>query len=212
MKGYAIILFSTQCAERRTAVTETQKSNLIYDEMSDKIINTAEEFALENGTENLTVRKILRSLGITNRVFYNRFHNIGEVLEKVYEKTVLKARNCIMARADAKKDFFENVYDLVSELILVSYQSRKRMSRFVFDTDSTENENRVWWTGEIKKMIDRAIENGFIKKVDSDVLSNSIWSFCRGYNADVVAQNIPEKEAVANFRYSFSFMIEGLKK
>ncbi len=193
-------------------MTGTQRNELIRDEMSDKIISAAEEIAVENGTEDLTVRKILRSLGITNRVFYNRFHNIGEVLEKVYEKTVLKARNCIMARRDAKNDFFENVYDLVSEIISMSYDSRKQMSSFVFETDSNEKDNREWWTAEIKKMIDHAIENGYIKKVDSDVLSHSIWCFCRGYNADVIAQNIPKEEAMANFKYSFSFMIEGLKK
>ena len=193
-------------------MTGSQKDKLIQDEMSDKIISAAEEIAVENGTEDLTVRKILRALGITNRVFYNRFHNIGEVLEKVYEKTVLKARNCIMSRADAKKDFFENVYDLVSEIISMSYDSRKQMSSFVFETDSNEKENREWWTAEIKKMIDYAMENGYIKKVDSEVLSHSIWCFCRGYNADVIAQNIPKEEAVANFRYSFSFMIEALKK
>ncbi len=193
-------------------MTGTQKTDLIRDEMSVRIIDAAEEIAIESGTEDLTVRKILRSLGITNRVFYNRFHNIGEVLEKVYEKTVLKARNCIMARADAKKDFFENVYDLVSEIISMSYDTRRQMSSFVFETDSIETENRLWWTSEIKKMIDYAIEKDYIKKVDSDVLSHSIWCFCRGYNADVIAQNIPKEEAVKNFRYSFSFMIEGLKK
>lgn len=193
-------------------MTRSQNNGLIRDEMSERIIDTAEEIAIESGTEDLTVRKILRSLGITNRVFYNRFHNIGEVLEHVYEKTVLKARNCIMARSDAKKDFFENVYDLVSEIISMSYESRKQMSGFVFETDSIETENRLWWTGEIKKMVEYAMENGYIKKVDPDVLSHSIWCFCRGYNADVIAQNIPKEEAVKNFRYSFSFMIEGLKK
>ncbi len=193
-------------------MTRSESGKLIRDEMSDKIIDTAEEIAVESGTEGLTVRKILRSLGITNRVFYNRFHNIGEVLEKVYEKTVLKARNCITAKNDAKKDFFENVYDLVSEIISMSYESRKQMSNFVFETDSTERENREWWTAEIKKIIENAVEKGYIKKVDSDVLSHSIWCFCRGYNADVITQNIPKEEAVKNFRYSFSFMIEGLKK
>ncbi len=192
-------------------MTRSQNNGLIRDEMSVRIIDAAEEIAVESGTEDLTVRKILRSLGITNRVFYNRFHNIGEVLEKVYEKTVLKARRCITAKQDAKKDFFENVYDLVSEIISMSYESRKQMSSFVFETDSQEKENREWWTAEIKKIIDNAIEKGYLKKVDSGVLSHSIWCFCRGYNADVIAQNIPKEEAVKNFRYSFSFMIEGLK-
>ncbi len=193
-------------------MTKDEKNELIRDEMSDKIIDAVEEIAVESGTEGLTVRKILRSLGITNRVFYNRFHNIGEVLEKVYEKTILKARNCITSKKDAKKDFFENVYDLVSEAISMAYDTRGQMTGFVFETDSSAKDNREWWTAEIKKMVEYAEEKGYIKKVDSDVLSYSIWCFCRGYTADVIARNVPKEEALSNFRYSFSFMLEGLKK
>ncbi len=193
-------------------MTKDEKNELICDEMSDKIIDAAEEIAVESGTDGLTVRKILHSLGITNRVFYNRFHNIGEVLEKVYEKTILKARKCITSKKDAEKDFFENVYDLISEAISMSYDSRGQMTSFVFESDSASKDNREWWTEEIKKMINYAEEKGYIKKVDSDVLSYSIWCFCRGYTADVIARNVPKDEALSNFRYSFSFMLEGLKK
>ena len=55
------------------------------------------------------------------------------------------------------------------------------------------------------------MEKGYIKQVDSDVLSYSIWCFCRGYNADAVGRNIPKDEAVKNFRYSFGIILEGLK-
>ena len=65
---------------------------------------------------------------------------------------------------------------------------------------------------EIKKLIDHAKKKGFIKDVDSWVLSYSIWCFCRGYNADAVARGLPRDEAIANFRYSFGYLLEGLKK
>ena len=44
----------------------------ITDEMSENIIRTAEELAFSVGADNVNVRTILRALGITNRVFYNK--------------------------------------------------------------------------------------------------------------------------------------------
>ena len=61
-------------------------------------------------------------------------------------------------------------------------------------------------------MIDYAMEHDYIKQVNSDVLSYSLWCFCRVYNADAVGRKIPKEEAVANFKYSFNFILEGLKK
>ena len=55
-------------------------SKLIYDEVSEQIIDITEKLTVSEGAHNINVRKILKHLGITNRVFYNRFHNIEEVL------------------------------------------------------------------------------------------------------------------------------------
>ena len=88
---------------------KSEPHELISDEMSKTIIYTAEKIAISEGAENLTVRKILQSLDITNRVFYNRFHNIDEVLNLVYEGMVLKIRESITADFDPQRDFFEQV-------------------------------------------------------------------------------------------------------
>ena len=56
---------------------------LIHDAMSETIVQTAAALALNEGAGAVTVRKIIRTLGVTNRVFYNRFHNAEEVLWSV---------------------------------------------------------------------------------------------------------------------------------
>ena len=43
--------------------------DLISDEMSRRIIAAAEQIARTSGAESVTVRSILRALGISNRVF-----------------------------------------------------------------------------------------------------------------------------------------------
>jgi len=189
-----------------------EKSKLISDEMSEKIIETAERIATTDGANTVTVRKILCELGITNRVFYNRFRNIDEVLKKVYLATALKIRESVFVKPDSQKDFFEYVTDIVTASLTVSYDTKMKFNQYIFENDSLSQSNYEWWTAEIKKLIDYAKEKEYIKDVDSDIMSYSIWCFCRGYNADAVGRNLPREEAIKNFRYSFAFLLEGLKK
>ena len=185
----------------------------ITDEMSEKIIETAEMLVTANGAHTITVRQILQNLGITNRVFYNRFDNIHEVLEIVYRRTILKIRESLNIKADikSKKDFFEYIMDVVVHSLTSSYDHKMNFNRYVFENDCISDENFKWWCGEIKKLINFALEHKYIKPVNVDVLSYSVWCFVRGYNADAVSRNIPREEAVEYFRYSFGFLIEGLK-
>lgn len=189
-----------------------KETRLIVDEMSDKIIETAEKLVTLSGVGSLTVRRILQELKITNRVFYNRFHNVDEVLDVVYNKTAMEIRKSITNELDNGKDFFEHVMDVVVKSLLMSYDTKMQFNQYVFENDSLSESNYEWWTSQIKKLIDYAMEHDYIKQVDSEVLSYSLWCFCRGYNADAVGRKIPKEEAVAKFKYSFGFILEGLKK
>lgn len=188
------------------------KDVLIKDEMSELIIETADRLGAAHGVHTVTVRKLLRELGITNRVFYNRFHNINEVLDAVYERMSLKVRDSSISRYDGQRDFFEYVMDVIERSLLSSYDTKMRFNQFVFENDSLTNANYEWWMAEIKKLIDYAKARDLIRDVDSDVLGYSIWCFCRGYNADAVGRGLPRDEAVKKFRYSFGFLLDGLKK
>ena len=189
-----------------------KETRLIVDEMSDKIIETAEKLVTLSGAGSLTVRRILQELKITNRVFYNRFHNVDEVLDVVYNKTAMEIRKSITEELDNGKDFFEHVMDVVVKSLLMSYDTKMQFNQYVFENDSLSESNYEWGTSQIKKLIDYAMEQDYIKQVDSEVLSYSLWCFCRGYNADAVGRKIPKEEAVAKFKYSFGFILEGLKK
>ncbi len=179
--------------------------------MSEKIIDTAGRLATTCGANNITVRKILKELGITNRVFYNRFHNIDEVLDRVWRNTSIEMRDGILSHFDENGDFFEQVNNVVSQILIMTYDIKMHFNQYAFESDSVSRENHEWWIREIKRLIDFAKSRKYIKDVDSEVLSYSIWCFCRGYNADAVGRGLPNEEALKNFKYSFAFLLEGLK-
>ena len=187
------------------------ENELIRDEMSETIINTAEALALTYGAHTVTVRRILQTLEITNRVFYNRFHNIDDVLEIVYEKTVMKIRESITSKFDPDGDFFQQVIDIVTNTLVMSYENKMNLNQYVFESDSASNGNYEWWKNEIKKLIEFAICRGYIKPLDTEAMSHAIWCFIRGYNADALGRGIPKDEAVKNFRYSFAILLDGMR-
>jgi AcrR family transcriptional regulator len=194
------------------AKTANDKVELICDEMSQKIIEAAENIVTVSGADSLTVRKLLQTLDITNRVFYNRFRNIGDVLKIVYKNTVLKIRESVVADFSNETDFFERVTEMVIGTLISSYDKKMQFNSYVFENDSLSQSNYEWWTTEIKKLIVHAKAHGYIKDVDEDIMSYSIWCFCRGFNADAVGRKLPREDAVRQFRYSFGILLDGLKK
>ena len=194
------------------AKTANDKVELICDEMSQKIIEAAEDIVTVSGADSLTVRKLLQTLDITNRVFYNRFRNIGDVLKIVYKNTVLKIRQSVVADFSNETDFFERVTEMVIGTLISSYDKKMQFNSYVFENDSLSQSNYEWWTTEIKKLIVHAKTHGYIKDVDEDIMSYSIWCFCRGFNADAVGRKLPREDAVRQFRYSFGILLDGLKK
>ena len=124
------------------AVSKTKKE-LISDEMSDKIIKTAEAIATTEGAHVVTVSRVLVELGITNRVFYNRFKNIDEVLETVYTNAVFKMREGIKNKYDPEKDFFEYVMEVVLKVLTDTYDIKMQFSRYMFEHDSLTRYKRL---------------------------------------------------------------------
>lgn len=185
------------------------ESEKIRDEMSEKIIETAEMIAMDCG--KVTVRDIMRALNITNRVFYNRFHSVEEVLEIIYMKTIMKIRESVQAEYDGTEDYFDYVTNVVADTLIASYDIKMKFNNYVFKLDSALNINYDWYMARIKQLFNYALSKGIIPSLDVDSLSYAIWCFCRGYNADAVMR-LPKDEAVEKFKYSFRLMLEGLKK
>lgn len=185
---------------------------LICDEVSEQIIVAAEELTGLDGAHSINVRKILKYLGITNRVFYNRFHNIEEVLDIISERSILKVRESLNFHFIEEKDFFEQIMDEVEKTLIISYETRRNFAHYVFENDSVTDRNYQWWIGEIKKILNYAIDKGHIKKVDTDMTSYAIWCFIRGFNTDAIGRKLSLDEAIKRYRYGFKFILDGLKK
>lgn len=191
---------------------KAHSGELIKDNMSFQIINATQKMATADGAHTVTVSRVLTELGITNRVFYNRFHNIDEVLEIVYKNAVFEMHESLKSEFDFEKNFYDYLMDVAVNVLINTYDIKKQFSRYMFEHDSLTEFNFTWWKTEIKKLAEKAIACGLISKdVDSEKLSYVVWCFCRGFNTDAVVRNLSKEDAVEYFKYGFGCLIKGIK-
>lgn len=182
----------------------------IKDEVSEQIISIAAEIAAEEGAHKVTVRKILAKLGMTNRVFYNRFSNADEVLRIVYARSVQNTREAVQPDYHDKESFIAFCINTAVEVLLRTYDMKMHFSGYFFEHDQLTEENRHWWAEGIKVHYSYAVEHGYAKAVDPDELCYAFWCLCRGYYTDLTTRKIPKDEAVRYFRFGFRTFIDGL--
>ena len=184
---------------------------MISDEISEEIIRITAQIAKEEGAHNVNVRKIIGRLGVTNRVFYNRFHNADEVLRIVYENAVVRMRDSFRSDYCSSADFFEYAMDIAVKVLINTYDVKMNFSYYMFEHDSLTEHNRIWWMEQIKEALDRAKAQKIIKDLDTEMLSYSLWCFCRGYNVDAVTRRLSKEDAVKYFRFAFTCFLNGIR-
>lgn len=190
--------------------TAAPKQERIRDDISDQIVEIVARIAAEEGAHKVTVKKITTELGVTNRVFYNRFANIDEVLRIVYRNAVVSMRENIKPEFHDRASFEQFCIDTAVDVLMQTYDVKMQFRRYVFEHDSLTEENRVWWYEKIKKYYYYALEQGFAKQVDADALCYAIWCFCRGYYADAVSRQLSREEAVRYFTFGFTCLLNGV--
>lgn len=189
-----------------------EEAQLICDEMSKRIVEETAKLALREGAGEVTVRKIIHALGVTNRVFYNRFHNVDEVLRIVYRDMTVQMRQGMLDSFDPQGDFFGQITEIAAGTLRLSYRLKLGMNQYVFTQDSVCPENFLWWQGRIRELIDLGKERRLVRPdLDCGAMSYAIWCFIRGYNADALARALPEERAIEGFRYSFGVLLDGMK-
>ena len=196
-------------AEAAEAKAENRPER-IRDDISDQIIEIVARIVAEEGAHKVTVRKIIRELGVTNRVFYNRFANCDEVLRIVYRNVVVHMRDHIKPDFHDRESFEKFCIDTAVNVLMQTYDIKMQFRYYVFEHDSLTEENRLWWYEKIKKYYHYALEQGFARAVDADALCYAIWCFCRGYYADAVSRQLSKADAVRYFAFGFRCLLNGV--
>ncbi len=182
----------------------------LQDDISKKIIDTVTKMVYDGGAANINVQTVLKKLKITNRVFYNRFKNIDEVLLSVSQNLVHKMRQCMLRPYNEKENYHKYLVSLATDVLVKTYEIKKDFSDYMFNNDIVNESNKIWWIDHMIPAIEYGVKNGFLKPMNTRKMAYAIWCFCRGFNVDAIKSRLELNEALKTFTMAFTFLIDGM--
>lgn len=183
----------------------------LEDELTDQIVDVATQIAYTDGVAHISVKRIIAELGVSNRVFYNRFKNIQDVLDIVYHRIVNQMRECINVKYDESTDYYDYLQNICIAVLKKTYEDKLHFSQYMFEYDTYSESNRIWWIDHIRPLLQYGIDNGLLKNINTKYMSYAVWCFCRGFNADAVGTGLTLDEAMESFKLALGCIIDGMK-
>ncbi len=183
----------------------------LADKTSKRIIKTIKKMVYKEGASSITVSRVIKKLGVSNRIFYNRFQNIEEALLAVSQEIIDEMRVCIIKPYNPKDDFYKYLLGVARSVLIKTYEVKKSFSDYMFNNDIIDESNKIWWVGRIRKLLAYGIKNKYIKPLKEEDFSYGVWCFCRGFNVDAIKSRLELKAALKIFDMTFGALIEGIK-
>lgn len=133
------------------------------------ILETAVAIGLEEGFDELSIRKITARLGYSSGIVYHYFKDKQEILDTIHTQTSQNLKDAVVSCINRERTFAQNtemVFNMLSEAFTYEPHIFKLilLNRF-----SNNNESVNMWVDMIKQCIQIGIDSGELRNIDTDI-------------------------------------------
>lgn len=154
------------------------------EETKKAIIDAAVSIGLEEGFDELSIRKITDRLGYSSGIVYHYFKDKQEILNTIHTQKSMELKNAVDVCIREGRTFAENTKTVFKMLSEVSAHQPEMFKMILLGKYSHTNESVKVWIDMIKHCIEIGINSGELRDVDADITSYILL------NAFLVAQMI----------------------
>lgn len=183
----------------------------LEDETTKQIIAAATGIAQREGIEQLSVKGILAEMGVSNRVFYNRFRNIDDIIQILYNELVQEIRASLKSVREEGRDYYSYLLELAVAVVRKIYQNNLHFRKHLLSYHASNDSNRNWWLTQIQTILQDGINRGLLRKMNITAVSYGVYCFCLGFHKEAVGEALEGEQAIGAFSQSFALLIEGMK-
>lgn len=154
------------------------------------IIDAAISIGLNEGFDELSIRKITDKLGYSVGIIYHYFKDKQEILDTIHNQTSAELKEAVESCIHPECSFAKNtklVFKMISE---ISIHSPDMFRLILLNKYSHKSESIETWLDMIRHCIDMGIESGELRPIDSEVTSYVLL------NTFLVAQMIIDEKEV----------------
>ena len=157
------------------------QDNTSRKEAKQMILQAALNIGLEEGNENVTVRRIGERIGYSTGVIYYHFKDKQDILDELARQLDREAYETVKSFIDMDKpvkEALKGLYLSIADLAENSPSDYKRL----FTNRRNYGRSHTVWTGLIKELMDIAVERGELRIKDTAIASTCLLSYIIGSN------------------------------
>lgn len=141
------------------------------EETRNAILDTAVAIGLEEGFEELSIRKITDKLGYSSGIVYHYFKDKQEILDTIHTQTSINLKEAVVSCINEERTFAENT-EMVFNMLSEAFAYEPHMFKLIMlNRFSKNNESVIMWIEMIRQCVDYGIKSGELRDIDSDIAS-----------------------------------------
>ena len=175
------------------------------------ILDTALEIGIEEGFEELSIRKIIKKMKYSTGVVYHHFKDKQEIIDAIEESETKWLHSQISKLLDNEKDIVWNMERVFHRIMILSFEEPEKYNLIVLHKYSKKKPDKPKWISNISENLKKGIEARLIKNIDTDKAAFSIWSSFLGFNLMISRSvDLTMEEAEELFKAQFDIILRGV--
>jgi AcrR family transcriptional regulator len=175
------------------------------------ILDTAMEMGIQEGFDEISIRKITQKMKYSTGVVYHHFKERQEIIDAIEEDQSARLNAIISEVQDETKDVLYNMKATFHRVMRLAYEEPELYNLIVLRKYSRRTPEKPRWLGYLSGYLKKGMEAGLIRTMDPEKAAFSVWSSFLGFNLMVSRlRALPWEEVEVMFQVQSDMMLHGI--
>lgn len=175
------------------------------------ILDTALEIGIQEGFEEVSIRKIIKRMKYSTGVVYHHFKDKQEIIDAIELAETAWLHAQIAELLKNQKDVVSEMEAVFKRIMKLAFDEPEKYNLIVLHKYSRRKPDRPGWISHLSDRLKQGMESGIIKEIDSEKAAFSIWSSFLGFNLMISRHtDLTMEQAEELFQVQFDIILKGV--
>lgn len=175
------------------------------------ILDTALQIGIEEGFEEVSIRRIISRMKYSTGVIYYHFKDKQEIIDAIEAEQTAGFVAIIRGLQDESKGVVENMRAIFRRVMRLALEEPEKYNLIVLHKYSRRNPDPPAFLAYLSDQLGKAMQAGQIRPMDPKSMALSIWSSFLGFHLMLSRYaGLSPEEAEALFQVQFDIILRGI--
>lgn len=175
------------------------------------ILDAATAIGLEEGFEELSIRKITDRLGYSSGIVYHYFKDKQEILDTIHNNTSMEIKDAIQLCIKPERSFVDNIKIVFKMLTEISVYEPDAFRLIILNKYSHKAESIDEWLNMIKDCLKMGVSNGELRDININITAYTLLNTFLVAQMIIHEQENSDKDMIENiFETELDIILNGI--